>query len=179
MGCGFVASWVFGREYTDRTQKDLLALPVSRDTIVMGKFMVITLWCVLLSLVLLITGMITGTVIGLEAWSPDSAFRAVLIFSVTWLLNITLCAPLAFFACVSRGVLLPLAFLIVTMVISQVLGAGLPHIAAYFPWAVPPLYSTAALAGKNLNIISFLAVALTGIAGIGATLAWWRFADHT
>jgi len=31
LGFTFVASWVFGREYTDRTVKDLLALPVSRD----------------------------------------------------------------------------------------------------------------------------------------------------
>jgi ABC-2 type transport system permease protein len=179
MGCGFVASWVFGREYTDRTQKDLLALPVSRNTIVIGKFTIIALWCALLSLVLLTTAMITGMIIGLEAWSPDSTFRAALIFSVTWLLDITLCAPLAFFACVSRGILLPIAFLIVTMIVSQTLGAGLPAIAAYFPWAVPPLYSMAALAGHSTDTISFAVVALTGVAGIGATLAWWRFADHT
>jgi ABC-2 type transport system permease protein len=31
---GFVSSWVFGREYADRTIKDLLALPISRTSIV-------------------------------------------------------------------------------------------------------------------------------------------------
>src|SRR5690625_4535709 len=32
---GFVTSWVFGREYSDNTVKDLLALPYSRAVIVM------------------------------------------------------------------------------------------------------------------------------------------------
>jgi ABC-2 type transport system permease protein len=179
MGCGFVASWVFGREYTDRTQKDLLALPVSRSTIVLGKFTVAAGWCTLLALVLLAASLVTGIAVGLEGWPLDFIFRAVLIFFVTWLLNITLCAPLAFFACVSRGVLLPLAFLILTMIVSQTLGAGMPNIAAYFPWAVPPLYCMSALAGNSLNTASYLVVILTGAAGTGATLAWWRFADHT
>ncbi|HEQ71179.1 MAG TPA: bacitracin ABC transporter permease, partial [Spirochaetia bacterium] len=47
-GFGFVASWVFGREYADRTAKDLLALPVARLTVVVAKLMIVLLWCVLL-----------------------------------------------------------------------------------------------------------------------------------
>ena len=35
---GFITSWIFGREYSDRTIKDLLALPISRTTIVISKF---------------------------------------------------------------------------------------------------------------------------------------------
>jgi len=31
---GFVASWIFGREYADGTAKDLIALPVSRSSII-------------------------------------------------------------------------------------------------------------------------------------------------
>ena len=34
IGFGFITSWVFGREYTENTLKDILALPVSRSTIV-------------------------------------------------------------------------------------------------------------------------------------------------
>ena len=37
---GFVASWLFGREYADGTAKDLLALPVKRSTILSAKFAV-------------------------------------------------------------------------------------------------------------------------------------------
>ena len=36
---GFVASWLFGREYSEGTAKDLLSLPMSRTKIVHAKFM--------------------------------------------------------------------------------------------------------------------------------------------
>lgn len=35
---GFVTSWIFGREYSDRTIKDLIALPFPRRTIILAKF---------------------------------------------------------------------------------------------------------------------------------------------
>ena len=47
---GFTASWVFGREYSDKTMIDLLALPIKRDTIVLSKFIVIALWSYILSI---------------------------------------------------------------------------------------------------------------------------------
>ena len=79
---GFTASWVFGREYSDKTMIDLLALPMKRDTIVLSKFIVIALWSYILS-----------------------------IFALFTTLTIVLSAPVAFFACLGRGYLSPLALL--------------------------------------------------------------------
>ena len=42
----------FGREYSDKTMIDLLALPIRRDTIVLSKFIVIALWSYILSILL-------------------------------------------------------------------------------------------------------------------------------
>ncbi|MEV0143917.1 MULTISPECIES: ABC transporter permease [unclassified Nonomuraea] len=35
-----IAIWLFGREFSDHTAKDLLALPTSRTAIVAAKFVV-------------------------------------------------------------------------------------------------------------------------------------------
>lgn len=43
-----VTSWVFGREFSDRTAKELLALPTSREAIVAAKFAVIAAWTFML-----------------------------------------------------------------------------------------------------------------------------------
>ena len=43
LGFALVTSWVFGREYSDRTVKDLLALPVSRSSIVVSKFILVAM----------------------------------------------------------------------------------------------------------------------------------------
>jgi ABC-2 type transport system permease protein len=45
----------------------------------------------------------------------------------------------------------------------------------YFPWAVPGLFSQ----GKEaLPPASFLIVVLTGLAGMGGTYLWWKYADQ-
>jgi len=44
IGFAFVTGWVFGREYSDRTVKDLLALPTPRLSIVLSKFIVVAIW---------------------------------------------------------------------------------------------------------------------------------------
>ncbi len=44
----FILTWLFGREYVDRTAHQLMALPVSRTAIVMAKLGVYAAWGVLL-----------------------------------------------------------------------------------------------------------------------------------
>lgn len=69
IGYGFITTWVFGREYTDHTVKDILALPISRIKIVTSKFIAISVWCILLMCVLFVVGILIGLVIHLSGWS--------------------------------------------------------------------------------------------------------------
>src|SRR5215211_8239896 len=39
-----VTAWVFGREFSDHTAKDLMALPTSREKIVVAKLIIISAW---------------------------------------------------------------------------------------------------------------------------------------
>ena len=57
IGSGVITSWVFGREFSDRTIKDLLALPVSRSKIVVSKLIVLLGWSLLLSVFVLIAAL--------------------------------------------------------------------------------------------------------------------------
>jgi ABC-2 type transport system permease protein len=58
---------VFGREYSDRTLKDLLALPTLRSAIVLAKFVVVASWSAALTVVILtaVAGL-AGTIIWWE-----------------------------------------------------------------------------------------------------------------
>ncbi len=178
IGFGFISSWIFGREFSDRTVKDLLALPVSRSLIVLAKFIVMFLWCLLLSLVVLAVGLTAGIIVNIAGWSGQMFFHSLNILNITSILTILLSTPVAFFASYGRGFMPPMGFVIITIVISQfvaVLGHG-----AYFPWAIPALYSGVAGPGQaQLSIVSFIIVFITGIIGIFATLLWWRFADQS
>ena len=172
---GFTASWIFGREYSDKTMIDLLALPIKRDTIVLSKFIVIALWSYILSIFELLLGLLTGDLIGLEGGSLTVIFKGILTFGYCTTLTIVLSTPVAFFACLGRGYLSPLAFIIFTIIFSQ-LGSAL-NFGKYIPWAIPALAS--GIAGKALlNFGSIVSLFGVSILGLIATIAWWRYADY-
>lgn len=172
---GFITSWIFGREYSDKTMIDLLALPIRRDTIVLSKFIVIALWSYILSIFALLLGLLAGNLIGLEGGSLTVIFKGVLTFGFCTTLTIILSTPVALFACLGRGYLSPLAFIIFTIIFSQ-LGSAL-NFGKYIPWAIPALAS--GIAGKALlnfgRIVSLFGVSILGLI---ATIAWWRYADY-
>ena len=72
---GLVSVWLFGREFSQNTVKDLLALPTSRTSIVAAKFVVALAWCLALTFQLLVFGLVIGVVLGLPGggevgWGP-------------------------------------------------------------------------------------------------------------
>lgn len=177
IGFGFVTSWVFGREYSDRTIGNLLALPTPRFSIVVSKFIVVFVWCLLLSLILFSSGLIIGGIIQLSAWSDEVVSDHAFQFIFTSLLTILLCTPIAFLASYGRGYLLPIGFAILTLIIAQFI--GLVGLGPYFPWAIPALYSvTTGSESIPLEVISYVILFLTSILGLMATLTWWCYADQ-
>jgi ABC-2 type transport system permease protein len=172
---GFIAVWIFGREYSDHTMKDLLALPTPRWAIVSAKLTVIMLWCLLLSLFILGIGFVTGWAIGLPLWSSEVVNASAARFLVASCLTILVILPVCFVANAGRGYLLSLGFLVVLIVLAEVLAAlGWGE---FFPWSIPPLYSGTSGA-VQLSSVSYIIVISTGILGAGATLLWWYTSDH-
>jgi ABC-type transport system involved in multi-copper enzyme maturation permease subunit len=172
---GFVTSWIFGREYSDSTAKDLLALPIPRSMVVLGKFIAVFLWSVLLAALAFSLAICFGLLIGTPGFDSRLLLSNLDTYAIATLMVIILSTPIAFFACWGRGYLPPLCFLIFVLFLGNVIGS-LGH-GAYFPWIIPALY--AGLAGAvTLSPASFIIVAATGLAGAMATIAWWRYVDQ-
>ena len=177
IGFGFVLSWIFGREYSDRTVKDLLALPVSRRCLVLSKFIVAAGWCAILTLVLLFVGLLTGRLLHISGWSAQMAHINMQRILVSSLFNIFISLPVAFFASWGRGYMLPMGFVLLTMILAQF--TGLVGLAPYFPWAIPGLYGIAIpAAGMHPVIASYVILFTTSLVGTLATFSWWNRADQ-
>jgi len=76
-----ITAWVFGREFSDRTAKELLALPTSREAIVTAKFVVITVWTLALCLFIFGLGLVIGNLVVIPGWSEEllrTAFMDIL-----------------------------------------------------------------------------------------------------
>lgn len=173
---GFVASWIFGREYSDGTAKDLLALPTSRTTILNAKFLVYLLWCFGLAVSNLLIGLVIGTVLGISGPVFDILFH-LKDYLITTLLTILLGTPLAFFAIWGKGYLAPLGFVALTLVLAQII-AALGY-GTYFPWSVPGLFSGAGGEYKALlNFWSYAVVTFICFAGYFASIWYWKYMDQ-
>lgn len=170
---GLVTIWVFGREYSDRTVKDLLALPTARSTIVVSKFIVITVWSVVLTIITCLVTLLVGTILGLPQESPQLFWQTGITITVAVCLVISLVTPVAFAASAWHGYLPPIGVMILVMGLSQLMNAA--GWGEYFPWSVPALF----VQGENLGIASYVIIILTSIAGLVGTLVWWEWADQT
>lgn len=173
-----IGSWVFGREFADRTAKDLLALPTPRFAIVAAKVIVVVLWSAALTAVIYLVGLGVGAAIGLPS-PPAGAFRAgTATVAGTAVLTIAAVTPVSFVASAGRGYLPPMGAAILALILAQLVAvAGWGE---YFPWSIPALY--AGMAGSEATVLgaaSYLVVGLTSLGGIAATFIWWAWADQS
>ncbi|HLO58419.1 MAG TPA: ABC transporter permease [Bacteroidales bacterium] len=177
IGYGFVTSWVFGREHSDRTFKDMLSLPVSRSLIVYAKMTVAFIWCLMLSAILFLASLLFGLMLDLPGLTNQVAVHFSKMFFMTSVLTLLLNPLIAFLSGYSNGIVAPLGFMIVTLIMANF--AGLLGIGPYFPWSIPGLYSVASHdPGLQLHFSSYMILAVTFFIGMAGTLYWWKNADH-
>lgn len=170
-----VCSWVFGREFADRTVTDLLAVPVARSRILVAKYIVVGLWCAALTLEVIAVGLPLGALLRLPPVDSGVILHGVATTIVAAVLVTIGVFPFAYFAGVGHGYLLPIGMAMITVLLANVIaviGWG-----GYFPWSIPALYAAANGSSAELTPASYLIVALTGGAGILLTVRWWNTAD--
>lgn len=173
-----ITSWVFGREFADRTAKELLALPTPRWVIVVAKLVLIALWTLTLSLVVYAVGLAVGAAVDIPGWSAELGWTWFWTVLLAALLTFMLTPFVALFASAGRGYLPPMGWAILVFAfanILSVLGYG-----DWFPWAVPVLLSGIGNSHPDLiGLHSYFMVTLAFVVGAAATFEWWRSADQT
>lgn len=168
----FIASWVFGREFMDKTNKDLVAKPISRITVVLSKFIIIFLWGIVFFTYLFLFGLAVGLLLGFTGISSALVYGALPKYIAISLLYILISTPGAFFASISKGILAPVGILFIIAIAANILNNT--GAAVYFPWTIPTVFRETG----HLYPASMAVLISTGAAGIIGTMAWWRFTDQ-
>lgn len=173
-----IASWVFGGEFSNRTAKELLALPTSRATIVSAKIVLLALWDLGLALLLFVIGLLVGSLLDIPGWSIQFELASFGSLMLIAFLTFMLMPLVALLASAGRGYMPPMGWAFFTLALAQiaaVLGWG-----DWVPWSVPALLSGAAGAdAAHLGLHSYVVVIVAFVAGVAATLLWWRRADQS
>jgi ABC-2 type transport system permease protein len=173
-----ITIWVFGREFSDHTVKELLALPTSRETLIAAKCIVIVAWSLVVSLLIFGIGLVVGKLLALPGWSTELLRTSSTNILGAAVLTIPLMSFVALLASSGRGYLPAFGWTIFTLFmanIAAILGWG-----DWFPWSIPGMFS--GMAGPRaefLGIHSYVILILTSLIGLAATFTWWRNADQT
>jgi ABC-type transport system involved in multi-copper enzyme maturation permease subunit len=173
-----IMAYLFGREYTDNTAKNLLALPIPRAWFAMAKLCVAGTWFAALLAWFCAEGMAVGMFLRLPGWSMEAVLEEARMIAILGVLLLMLGTVTAWIAVAGKGYLAPLGFTMATLVMGTVLshtGWGV-----WFPWTIVPLMS--GLAGPSVERLpagSYAVVAVTFAAGIAATLIHLNKADNT
>jgi ABC-2 type transport system permease protein len=173
-----VTAWVFGREFSDHTAKELLALPTSREKIVMAKLIVISAWVYSVTIWIYLVGLVIGSWVDIPGWTTQLARQSFADVLAIATMSLLLMTPVAFIASMGRGYLPPLGWAVLTIFFAQIIAAT--GWGDWFPWSVPALFSGAAGPRADLlGLHSYVLTILTGLIGLAATFHWWRSADQT
>lgn len=172
-----ITTWVFGREFSDRTAKDLLALPTSRVVIVSAKLIVIAVWAFGLALLSFGVGLGVGNLVDIPGWSQALLRSACVDYVGATLLTMALLPFVALIASLGRGYMLPFGWAILTVFLAQI--AAILGWGDFFPWSAAALFSGAAgPRAELLGLHSYVIVIFTSILGLIAVFWWWRNADQ-
>jgi ABC-2 type transport system permease protein len=174
----FLTAWIFGREFSDRTIRGLLAIPTPRSATVSAKALVIVVWGSLTAAWVLALGFVIGALVDIPGWSTQLALDAAVRIAAAAILTLGLQSVTAFVAGVGNGFLAPLGWTFLMVFFAQVLAAL--GWGAVFPWAVPAIVAGAAgPEGETAGLAGLVLVAVVAGAGFLATIRWWDRADHT
>jgi ABC-type transport system involved in multi-copper enzyme maturation permease subunit len=174
----FIVAYIFGREYSDGTAKNMLALPVGRHWFVTAKFLVAAVWWVTLCAAVLAEAFVIGFALNLSDFSSALALstigRALLAAAITYLL-----APVvAWIATLGRGYLAPLGFALVMLLLGNLFSKT--GWSEWFPWSVVPAFvGSLGSSGEAPPAVSLIVVASVFVLGLAATGAQLRYADNT
>ncbi len=173
-----IASYVFGREYSEGTAKDMLVLPVARHWFAVAKLAVVFMWFGVLTLLFLAEAFLVGTALGLPGLSLSLALSSGGEVLLAGLLGFLLVPVVTWIATLGRGYLAPIGFTIFMLLMGNIMGAT--GWGKWFPWSIVPML--AGMAGPRTEVLapgSLVVVGLTFVAGVGATLWQLRYADNT
>ncbi len=173
-----ITAWVFGREFTDRTAKELLAVPTPREAIIAAKFIVTALWTFAMIVLVFAIGLVVGNLISIPGWSVELLGIAFGDVMLSGALTIAMLPFIALVASFGRGEMAAIGFTVLIVAASQI--AIITGWGDWFPWSVAGLYSGAAGPREELlGTHSYIIVFIASIIGLVATFFWWRNADQT
>lgn len=178
---GLAASYLFGREFTDGTAKNMLTLPIRRESFVLAKMLVLAVWVFGLAALSIALQAVYAAVLRLPGFAWEHIWASTgESMQVTLLIYLTL-PVVAWLAMLEKGYLPPMLFS------SLMAAAGLLPMpvgwGSWFPWSMPQAivgsFIGLGLPKPTLVAGSWVVDATVFVVGMAAVIVYIDRADNT
>lgn len=175
-----IAAYLFSREYTEKTLKTILTVPVPKSQLITSKFCVLFLWIMVLTIITWLSALLLAALYHAVFGMLDFTFAVVvnwlgkLLFGGT-LLFLTI-SPFAFMAEKTKGLFVPMIAAAVIVMLNAALSNQ--ELGALYPWTATYLLVEGRLATTGYPIwLSISLIALVSIMGLVATFRYFQKED--
>lgn len=173
LGVGIGVAWCFGREYADRTIVSLYASATPRGDVAAAKFVVLSLWVMVIAAALGPSAMLVGLAAGFGYPDP-AALSALVRLAALAAMTGGLAMIVALFASIGRGYLPAIGGLIGLVVAAQV--GVIAGIGNWFPLSSPALWALRYPTLPVVTVGQLCLVPVTSAVVVLCTVLWWRCA---
>jgi ABC-2 type transport system permease protein len=138
---GVITAYLFGREYSEGTAKNMLTLPVRREYFVLAKMAILALWVLLLTLLSLAVAIVAGLFMNLGPLTWTLVWSSLgMSLQVSLLLYLTM-SFVAWLAMLGKGYLPPMIFTAAMMTVGMLFVVR--AWSRWLPWSMPVLLTGA------------------------------------
>jgi bacitracin transport system permease protein len=180
MICVAISAYLFSREYTEKTLKTILPIPVSRNKLILGKFCTLFLWIMMLEVVtwagILFFSFGYHLIIGMGSFYVTDAMRWLVKFLIGGVMMFITISPYTYLAEKTKGLVSP-------MIVSAVMIMGSAALCNQKFGALYPWTATYFLIGGKIEssgyppILSIVIISVLSIAGFITTFIYFNKED--
>jgi ABC-2 type transport system permease protein len=166
--CSIIVTFVFGREYTEGTAKNMLGLPIPRASFVAAKIIVSAVWFTLLTLWIIAETYLVGSILRLPGLTAELFLKAAARILVLALMSLCCSTLAAWVAVQTRGYFAPLGFTIGTLVLAIMFAST--GWGPWVPWSIIVIACGAAGPGSELGWGSYAVIGVTFAIGVALVI---------
>ncbi|WP_414051404.1 ABC transporter permease [Macrococcus animalis] len=167
---GFLSIWLFSSEFKDKTFNTIYCLPLKFEKIIYAKFLLLICYTFILSILLFSIVNLFAFISGYKMNQVNIMHLFIKIINVNVTLLLLL-LPVILITCFTKDNLMPLGFIFITIIFSQV--ASSLGLSEYFPWTYPSIFSGLVPYDK-LNVISFISITGLSLLSYFYLTQWWK-----
>lgn len=172
---GVVTTYLFNREYTENTLKNILTIPVSRVSFIMSKTLLLFMWIMMLTVTAWGITLVLGLLTQFNGINISVLTESLKQFIIGGLLLFILSSPIILLTLVMKNYVPTIIFTVVITLIN-VMGGNSEH-RALFPWAAAGDIANDTLLPTYPPEYSYIGIIATALIGFTAMIVYFKKVD--